>query len=121
MVEKKRVVLLNTHVRWPASIQMELWTFAFRHIVNQWNNTPIFDIKSYRGDNGVYKTAEFRAELRNNDQHITYCGAGTHHQNGVAERYIRTMVEKKEQFYSMHMYDGPHPFKWNYGLLHYVM
>ena len=37
------------------------------------------NVKSFRGDNGVYKTAEFRAELRNNDQHITYCGVGTYH------------------------------------------
>ena len=51
-------------------------------------------LKSFRGDNGIYKAAEFRAELRDNDQHITYCGVGAYHQNGVAERYIRTMVEK---------------------------
>ena len=51
-------------------------------------------LKAFRGDNGIYKAAEFRAELRNNDQHITFCGVGAHHQNGVAERYFRTMVEK---------------------------
>ena len=51
-------------------------------------------IKTFRANNGFYKAAEFRAELRNNDQHITYYGVGSHHQNGVAERYIRTVVEK---------------------------
>ncbi len=50
-------------------------------------------IKAFRGDNGVYKAAEFRHELDKNDQNITFCGTGAHHQNGIAERYIRTMVE----------------------------
>ena len=40
MVENTRTVLLNAHARCPASIEMELWTFAFRHVVSQWNNTP---------------------------------------------------------------------------------
>ena len=31
---------------------MELWTFVFRHVVNQWNNTPIFDL--------AYKTPDER-------------------------------------------------------------
>ena len=63
---------------------------------NMERECKIFDvnIKAFGGDNCVYKADELRAELRNNDQHITYCGVGAHHQNGVAERYIRTMVEK---------------------------
>ena len=52
------------------------------------------NIKAFRGDNGIYKAAEFRAELRKNNQHITYCGVGAYHQNGITERYIRTMVDK---------------------------
>ena len=40
MVEKARPVLLNTNARWHGSIKMELWTYAFRHVVTQWNNTP---------------------------------------------------------------------------------
>ena len=51
-------------------------------------------IKSFRADNGIFKSEEFRLELKNNAQDITYCGVGAHHQNGIAERYIRTMVEK---------------------------
>ena len=51
-------------------------------------------IKSFRADNGIFKSEEFRLELKNNAQDITYCGVGAHHQNGIAERHIRTMVEK---------------------------
>ena len=43
-VEKARTVLLNAHAKWPDKIDLELWTFAFRHVVNQWNNTPRADL-----------------------------------------------------------------------------
>ena len=45
MVEKKRTVLLNAHARWPEIVDMELWTFAFRHIVTKLNNTPRPDLE----------------------------------------------------------------------------
>ena len=51
-------------------------------------------VNAFRADNGIFKSTEFRLELKNNDQDITFCGVGAHHQNGVAERYIRTMVER---------------------------
>ena len=49
-------------------------------------------IKSFQADNGVFKSAEFRLVLKENEQHITFCGVGAHHQNGIDERYICTMV-----------------------------
>ena len=48
----------------------------------------------FRSDNGVYKAIELRNELDKNDQNVTFCGTGTHKQNGITERDIRTMVEK---------------------------
>ena len=51
-------------------------------------------IKAFRSDNEVFEAAKFTADLDNLHQHITYCGFGTHHLNGIAERYLRTMVEK---------------------------
>ena len=44
MVEKTRTVLLNAHARWPEQIDMELRTFALRHVVTKWNNTPHKDL-----------------------------------------------------------------------------
>ena len=44
MVEKTRTVLLDVHARWPSSILVELWPFAFLHVINQWKNTPRFDL-----------------------------------------------------------------------------
>ena len=56
--------------------------------------TSGISIKAFRSNNRVFKAAEFRADLHSLDQHITYYGVGAHHQNGIAERYIRTMVDK---------------------------
>ena len=51
-------------------------------------------LKSFRADNGIFRSAEFHIDLQEKDQRITFCGVGAHHQNGVAERHIRTFVEK---------------------------
>ena len=51
------------------------------------------DVKVYLGDNGVFKSKEFQEELRNRGQEMEFCGVGAHHQNGVAERAIRTVSE----------------------------
>ena len=48
-------------------------------------------IQGYRGDNGVYKSDAFREDLKRFNQTLDLCGVGAHHQNGVAERAIRTV------------------------------
>ena len=65
-----------------------------------------FTVMAFRGDNTSFKSDESRMELKDNDKTITYCGVGAHHQNGIAERYILTMVENPELFYSIYMQDG---------------
>ena len=49
--------------------------------------------KTYLGDNGVYRSKEFMNELHKLGQEIHFCGVGAHHQNGVAERAIRTVSD----------------------------
>ena len=44
MVERARTVLLNAHAQNNMKIKMELWTFAMRHVCNQWNATPRKDL-----------------------------------------------------------------------------
>ena len=51
-------------------------------------------VKKYRADNGVFNSAAFEAEIEKGSQSITYSGVGAQHQNGVAERAIRTVVER---------------------------
>ena len=48
-------------------------------------------IRSYRGDNGVYKTKAFRDACASLNQVINFSGVGAHHHNGIAECGIRTV------------------------------
>jgi hypothetical protein len=49
-------------------------------------------IKSFRADNAPFKAAEFHSDLDNKGQTITFSGVGAHHQNGAAERAIKTIT-----------------------------
>jgi hypothetical protein len=51
-------------------------------------------VSSYHGDNGVFKSKDFSKSIQLLDQSIRLSGVGAHHQNGVAERAIRTITEK---------------------------
>ena len=39
-------------------------------------------VRSFRADNGIFKSTDFRIELQDNNQNITFCGVEAHHQNG---------------------------------------
>ena len=49
-------------------------------------------IQSYHTDNGVFTSQQFMTELMDHKQTIRFSGSGAAHQNGVAERSIRTVV-----------------------------
>jgi hypothetical protein len=49
-------------------------------------------VKGYHADNHPFGSAEFRADIENQDQELTFSGTDAHHQNGVAERAIRTVT-----------------------------
>ena len=51
-------------------------------------------IKHFRADNGIFKAAEIKIDIEKKQQRISFCGVGAHNQNGVAERHIRTIVER---------------------------
>ena len=51
-------------------------------------------VRNYRSDNGAFTSKEFMTEAHESKQMITFSGVGAHHQNGVAERAIRTVVTK---------------------------
>ena len=52
------------------------------------------DIQSYRAGNGIFAVAEFKTDISNINQRTQFCGVGAYHQNGIAEKNIRTFVEK---------------------------
>ena len=49
-------------------------------------------IKGYHTDNGIFNSSEFIEELLKKQQKIRFSGARASHQNGAAERAIKTVV-----------------------------
>ena len=50
-------------------------------------------VASYHGENGRYVDADFRQNIMDNNQTLTCCGVGSHHQNGIAERRIHLLTK----------------------------
>jgi hypothetical protein len=48
---------------------------------------------AYHADNGRFAEKMFVKDVKDKAQKITYCDIGSHHQNGIAERRIRTLGE----------------------------
>ena len=54
-------------------------------------------VQNFHGDNGVFKSKEFTDSLTKTpepEQEFKFSGVGVHHQNGNAQRNIRTVTEK---------------------------
>jgi hypothetical protein len=49
-------------------------------------------IKGYHVDNDPFDSQEFRADVESKQQKLVLSGTGAHHQNGVSERSVRTVV-----------------------------
>ena len=67
-------------------------TVRSKELHELWASEHGVSIKSYRGDNGVYKSELFKDDLKQRHQKMSYSGVGAHGQNGVAERAIQTVV-----------------------------
>ena len=50
-------------------------------------------IRSYHADNGIFKANDWMDDCRRMRQPMTFAGVAAHHQNGYAERRIRTLQE----------------------------
>jgi hypothetical protein len=61
--------------------------------------------KGYNADNGQFADKGFWDDCLDNDQSITFCGVGSHHQNGIAERKIKdlTLGARKILFHAKQM------------------
>ena len=46
-------------------------------------------VESYLTDSGAFSAVKFVKQIRDHNQRIRYCGANTHHKNGVAERAVQ--------------------------------
>mmetsp|Transcript_18227 Transcript_18227/g.25730 ORF Transcript_18227/g.25730 Transcript_18227/m.25730 type:complete len:101 (-) Transcript_18227:2763-3065(-) len=70
-----------------------------------------YKVQKYVGDNGVYKSQLFNRELEEKGQLLDLCGVEAHHQNGVAERAIRT-VSQSARSSKKHSWNFG-PWQWN--------
>ena len=61
----------------------------FEKLVRRSDNS----VKRYHAENGSYTDNGFMASLDANNQTITFCGVGAHHQNGIVERRIWTVTK----------------------------
>ena len=50
-------------------------------------------VKAYHSDNGIFASDAFKTECTHKGQKLTFSGVGAHHQNGVAERNIKTISQ----------------------------
>ena len=50
------------------------------------------NVNHYRTDNGIFTKTKFMQEIENNNQIISSCGVGAHHQNAHAEHAIKTVL-----------------------------
>ena len=69
-------------------------TLAGKHRMERSAKHDGVDIKQFRADNGIFKAAEVKLDIERQSQRISFCGVGAHNQNGIAERHIRTIVER---------------------------
>ena len=77
-------------------------------------------VKRYHADNGRYADQGFLASINSNDQTITFCGVGAHHQNGIAERRIEDLTElaRSMLMHAAHRNKAVTSNLWPYALAH---
>ena len=49
-------------------------------------------VLNYLADNGRFADSAFKEDCAKRNQGLTFCGVGSHHQNGIAERMIQTLT-----------------------------
>ena len=51
-------------------------------------------VKKFHTDNGIFEEEDFKRNVSDNNQTISYCGVRAHIQNGIAEVDIKQLTEK---------------------------
>ena len=53
-------------------------------------------VQAYQSDNGIFAAADFLEEINKGLQNITFSRVAAHHQNGIAEQGIQSILTKTE-------------------------
>jgi hypothetical protein len=67
-------------------------TLQSKRIVEQFAQTSGVKIKTYCANNVPFGNDDFRNNVQQHGQTIDFSGVGAHHQNGIAERAIQTIM-----------------------------
>ena len=67
-------------------------TLLAKEAYERFLNSVGVSAKAYHADNGRYTDKGFVDNRRSQCQTITFCGVGNYHQNGIAERYIKSLT-----------------------------
>jgi hypothetical protein len=65
---------------------------AAKHGYERFLHSHGIQSKAYHADNGCFADQGFRDDCMQNNQIITFCGVGSHHQSGIAERNIKDLT-----------------------------
>jgi hypothetical protein len=68
-------------------------TIRSKHLLERLAFDEGLRIKHYHSDNGIFASAAFKDDCAASSQHISFSGVGAHHQNGIAERNIKTVSQ----------------------------
>ncbi len=67
-------------------------TITAKHGYDRFLNLHGIQSKAYHANKGGFADQGFTDECLQNSQVITFCGVGSHHQNGIAERKIKDLT-----------------------------
>jgi hypothetical protein len=67
-------------------------TILAKHACDQFLSNLGVTSKAYHADNGCFADKGFCDDCTSCNQVITFCGIGSHHQNGIAERKIKELA-----------------------------
>ena len=65
---------------------------AAKHGYERFLNSHGILSKAYHADNGRFVDQGFRDDCTQNNQIITFCAIGSHHQNGITEKKIKDLI-----------------------------
>jgi hypothetical protein len=94
--------------------KLEFEEYAARYGVN---------IKNIRADNGVYTAKVIKDSCLKRQQNLTFCAVGAHWQNGIAERFIGSIVQRARTILLHAMAKWPETVTedmWSFAIRHMV-
>ena len=80
------------------------------------------EVRHHHSDNGTYAFEKYREEINNNKKKtLTFCGVGSHHQNGRAENRIKITCNPERNILIHAMHRWPEFINNPFGLVLFTL